>query len=153
MGGRDERELDGEIERDSGVTVESTEDRPSGDRVRARLRQGGTVLSPRALALALVFVTAGVVVFDGVVPVAGPLVGVLAAAFVYGTVSGGRRYVELATAGAVVGGGAALLGHVAVTLLGPGLALTALGTGGGAVAALFGHYLGRDLRDGLTREI
>jgi hypothetical protein len=107
------------------------------------------------LFLSLVLTVIGVVVI-GAIPllgIVGELLGIFVAGFLYGTITGENRYVEHALSGALVGGGSALLGNLVLTLLGTGLPLVALGVIGGAIASTAGHYFGRDLRKGLTRDL
>jgi hypothetical protein len=85
--------------------------------------------------------------------IVGNLVGIFVAAFAYGTATSTRRYVEFGLSGGVIGGGMALLGNLALSLVGPGLPLVAVGFAAGALAGGLGHYFGRDLRDGLTRDL
>jgi hypothetical protein len=79
-------------------------------------------------------------------------VGLLAAGFGFGLL-GRRRYVELGLAGGVVGAGASLLDFLTLSLLGAGPLVIAAGAGVGLLAAVVGHYFGRDLRDGLSRDL
>jgi MFS family permease len=128
-----------------------------GSSVRRRL---GGLFSLRTFLVALVLSVAAVVV-GGFVPVVGRLVGLFAVAFLIGIVGSERRYVEVGLAGALASG----LGFVASTLTSAffpfavrllaeyGVAVAGVGAGVGALAALVGHYVGRDLRDGLTREL
>lgn len=123
----------------------------------AGLRSGaGRVFSPRGFLLALATLAAGLVLAGSVVPdfiPVGGMLGVFLAAFGLGAV-GRRRYVEIGLAGAAVAGVALLVDHLAFTLLGGvGLPLAAFGATAGALAALLGHYFGRDLRTGLTRDL
>lgn len=123
----------------------------------------GRAFSVKALLVAVVALGVGSVA-GGFVPIVGTLGrigGILAAAFALGLVSPRRRYVETACAGAVVGVASAVLGLVSASVL-PigmqflseyGLGLGAVGAVLGVVLALGGHYFGRDLRDGLTRDI
>jgi len=127
-------------------------DRESRSR-RARLHaRAGRVFSLRrflaALAVAAVGLLLAGLVVPGFVPLGG-LLGVFAAAFALG-LAGWRRYVEFGFAGAAVAAVALLLDYVALSVLG---AVTAFGAGSGALVALLGHYFGRDLRDGLTRDL
>ena len=72
-----------------------------------------------------------------------------------------RRYVETALAGVVVGAATSLLGllpvgflPVGVRFLGEyGVGVAGFGAVLGLVLAVVGYYFGRDLRDGLTREV
>jgi hypothetical protein len=121
------------------------------------------LFSPRlflvALLLSLVAVVAGGAV--PIVGVVGRLVGLFVVAFAIGAVASDRHYLEVGLAGAVASG----LGFVVSTLTSAffpfavrllseyGIAIAGVGAGVGALAALAGHYFGRDLRDGLSREL
>jgi hypothetical protein len=83
----------------------------------------------------------------------GGLLGIAAVAFGAGLLDRRRRYVELSTAGALASGVSWLLGNLVLTAVGTGVPLVAVGVGVGAFAALLGHYFGRDLRSGLTRDL
>lgn len=108
-----------------------------------------------ALALAVGGVTLG-----GAIPLVGWLggfLGVFLAAFLVGLASARRRYAEVGLAGALAAGASFLLGAPG-TLLFPvvadyGVEIAVLGAGTGLVVALLGHYFGRDLRDGVTRDL
>jgi hypothetical protein len=113
----------------------------------------------RPFLLALACSTVGLVV-GGSVPVVGVVgrfLGIALAGFVLALVSPTRRYLEAGLAGAVVAG----LGFLLSTLVTPlfpvvaeyGLRIAGVGTTAGLVAGLLGHYLGRDLRAGLTRDL
>ncbi|TQQ83292.1 hypothetical protein EGH24_00365 [Halonotius terrestris] len=125
-------------------------------------RLGGR-FSGKALLLSLVAVAIGVGV-GGAIPIigsVGSLVGVFAATFVLGILVSESRYLETAFAGGVVVGvnfALSLLTSVALPIgvdffQQYGLAFSGVGVVIGVVLALVGHYFGRDLRDGLTREI
>ncbi|SDJ50165.1 hypothetical protein SAMN05216226_104113 [Halovenus aranensis] len=115
----------------------------------------GSVLSSRGLVVALV-VTLVFTVLSGLIPflgLLGNILGIGVAGFVYGAIASESRYVELLVAGGVVGGGSALLGNLLVITFGSMTGLLGAGLAGGAIAAVVGHYFGRDFRDGLTREV
>ena len=138
------------------VDEQSPSDATTGDRVRRRIREGaGTVVSGRALLLSLVLVAAGILLAGQVLPlgVIGDLLGILVGAFLYGVGSDVRHYGELVLAGTVAGGASALLGNLVLSLVGAGVPMVAFGAVAGALAAVLGHYFGRDLRDGLTRDL
>lgn len=164
------RERESQLERDVSVDVDAIEAGVESDRVdtaldasetdekagdgwlRSRL---GSVATTRSLLVAFVLAVAGIVVF-GAVPflgVLGELLGIAAAGFAYGLGSPRRRYTETAVAGALVGGGSALLGNLVLVLAASGMTLLAVGLAGGALAGVVGHYFGRDLRHGLTRDL
>ena len=121
------------------------------------------LFSPRLFLVALVLSIVAVVA-GGAVPIVGVigrLVGLFVVAFAIGAVASDRHYLEVGLAGAVASG----MGFVVSTLTSAffpfavrllseyGIAIAGVGAGVGALAALVGHYVGRDLRDGLTREL
>ncbi|MFB6126575.1 MAG: hypothetical protein ABEJ79_04670 [Halolamina sp.] len=119
------------------------------------------VFSPRAFGLALALAVGGVVV-GGAVPVVGVVgryVGLLLAGLGVGLVLGGRRYLEVGLAGALAAGTGFLLSTLSALPMAAaladqtGVALAGVGVGTGVVCALAGHYFGRDLRAGVTREL
>lgn len=159
-----QRQREPDIGDDVGIDVDvpeqTRESSPQGaatdDGTRTRIRESaGNVVSGKALVLSLVLVVGGMVVGGWQLPLdtIGGLLGIVVAAFLYGVGSEVRHYVELALAGAIAGGGSALLGNLVLSLLGVGIPAVAFGAITGALAALVGHYFGRDLRDGLTREL
>lgn len=156
-------ERDTQIQRDVAVDVdtglgseEDGESGESGSRVQSFLsRTVGSVISTQSLLISLVLTIVGVIVV-GAVPllgVVGELLGIFVAAFLYGTVSSESRYLEHALVGALVGGGSALIGNLVITLLGAGLPFVAMGVVGGVLAGTGGHFFGRDLRKGLTKDL
>ena len=114
--------------------------------------------SLRSFLLAFVAVIGGMVA-GSAVPFIGSvtsILGVLAGAFLLGLLSGKRRYFPVAVAGAVAAVAAsATLGALTFAFIESlGLAPSAaIGTTTGVLAAVVGHYLGRDLRAGLTRDV
>lgn len=123
----------------------------------------GGWFSPKAFALALLLSLVGAGL-GGSVPLVGfvgRFVGLFLAAFVVGVVASHRRYVETGLAGALLVGGSFALSLLSIGVLpvgyhylqrfGPAWALA--GAGLGLVVSLVGHYFGRDLRAGFTREL
>jgi hypothetical protein len=146
-------ERDSQIQREFEIGVDERT-RPTEDNEESQGRLE-SLISPTAVLVAVVLSVLGTLLV-GSIPLlgfGGELLGVAVAGFLYGLVANARHYLELALAGALVGGGFALLGNLVLTLLGAGIPLVAVGVVGGAVAGVVGHYFGRDLRDGLTREI
>ncbi|WP_302081874.1 hypothetical protein [Salinibaculum rarum] len=131
---------------------EQTDSAGLGSRLRARV---GEFVSGRGLVVSAVLTLASALVVGGFLPfgIVGNLVGIFVAAFAYGTVTSTQRYVELTLAGGALGAGLTLLGNLALSLLGAGVPLVAVGFAAGALAGGLGHYFGRDLRDGLTRDL
>ncbi|WP_135364807.1 hypothetical protein [Halosimplex halophilum] len=137
----------------------------SGRSLRSRLTPsigrpslGVSVPSLRSFLLAAVVVIGGM--FAGsAVPLIGSvtgLIGLFLGAFLLGAVSGTRRYVPVAVAGAAAAVFATMMQGVLTLTFVESLGLgptAALGATTGIVVAVLGHYFGRDLRDGLTREI
>jgi hypothetical protein len=144
---------------DDDTTTETADStRQSG--VSARL---GGLFSVRTFLVALLCSVVAVVA-GGAIPLVGflgRLGGLVAVGFAVGLLASKRHYAEVALAGALASG----LGFVASTLTSAffpfavsllseyGVAIAGVGAGVGALAALVGHYFGRDLRDGFTREI
>lgn len=159
--------IDREYAPDESSTDQESDD--SGGRLSGTRRRLGRVFSPRAFLVDLVVALVGVGIASsaaGFVPIpfvgqiAG-LVGLFLAAFLVGAVRSRRQYLEVTLAGAVAMALVVLGGTltsvflpVGVSLLREyGVAIVGAGAGTGAVVSLLGHYFGRDLRDGLTREI
>lgn len=114
------------------------------------------LFSPKAFLAVVLVLGAGLLVGGTAFPFAGVgrFLGLGVAAFLVGLVGSRRRYLETAVAGASVGAVAATLDFVTVALLGGSTrTLVAAGAGAGALACLLGYYFGRDLRDGLTRDV
>jgi hypothetical protein len=146
-------ERDSQIQREFEIGVdEPATSEQTTEESQSRLE---SLVSPTVVVVAVVLSILGTILI-GSVPLlgfAGELLGVAVAGCLYGLVADSRHYLELALAGALVGGGFSLLSNLVLTLLGAGIPLVAVGVLGGAVAGVVGHYLGRDLRDGLTREL
>jgi hypothetical protein len=117
------------------------------------------LFAPRTFLLAIVLSVVGLVA-GGAVPVVGYLgrfFGIALAAFTLAFLVSGRRYVEAGLAGALAAGLGFVLGTLNSALFPVvadyGLQIAGVGTTAGLLAALLGHYLGRDLRAGLTKEL
>jgi hypothetical protein len=145
----------------SGAAEADTDDGPGLlSRLRPSVGLGGTGdltngLTTRSFVVSLVVTVVFMLGVGGVVPLPGAgLLGVFLGAFLLGLVSGKRRYLFLVLSGGLAAGLNALFGSLTLAFL-AGLAapLAALGAGGGALAAVLGHYFGRDLRAGLTRDM
>ncbi|EMA55640.1 hypothetical protein [Halococcus salifodinae] len=123
-----------------------------GSRLRDR---AGQLFSLRTFVVALALTAVGMAL-GGFVPLVGGVlgfVGVFVATFVLGAVGDRSQYLEAGIASAAVAGGWSLFGNLTLVAVGAGLPLLAVNAGIGLLAGLVGHYFGRDLRDGLTREI
>lgn len=124
--------------------------------VRDRLQNP---ISGRGFVLVLLLLTGGLLL-GGMIPLVGWIgrfLGLFLAAFVVGLVSSRRRYAEVGLAGALATGASFLVSALG-TVLFPvvanyGMEIAVVGVGSGLVVALLGHYFGRDLRDGLTRDV
>jgi hypothetical protein len=113
------------------------------------------LFSVRAFLLLFVLTAVGMVVAGATLPPGsvGGLVGIAVVAFAAGLGSEQRRYAEVTLSGGLAAGLSWVLGNLAISVLGAGVPLVAVGIGAGALAGLLGHYFGRDLRDGLTRDL
>ena len=153
---RDVDELLSEVD-DSATDADDGRQRTSHgtDREPTLRERAGDVFSPRVFLAALVLTAIGVSL-GRFVPLVGGLlgfVGVFFVAFALGVVSEQRHYTEAGLAGALVASGWSVLGSFTLVLVGVGLPLVAASAGLGLLCGLLGHYFGRDLRDGLTREL
>lgn len=166
-------ETDGESSTGTDGSPAADEPTASGDagadggRLRDRLpglpSVSGSLFGPRRFLLALGLAVAGLVV-GGAVPFVGFVtryVGLFVAAFGYGLVTDRSAYTEVGLAGAVAAAVTLLLGTLTTggfvlgaDLVGRyGVALTGVGVGLGLLVSVVGHYFGRDLRAGLTRDV
>lgn len=113
----------------------------------------GEYFSPKAFLALVGALGVGLLVGDLAIPIAGRIVGLFAVAFAIGLVTSKRRYLETTAAGVSVGAVAAVFNHAFLTVAGLGQAVLAVGVTVGLVATLLGYYFGRDLKDGLSREV
>ncbi|AZH26527.1 hypothetical protein [Haloplanus aerogenes] len=141
-----------------GLTSDDGDEQSGGSRfsLGARFRR---LFAPRVFLLALVLSVVGLVA-GGLVPVVGYLgrfLGIALAGFALAFLVSGRRYVEVGLAGALTAGLGFVLGTLNSVLFPVvadyGLQIAGVGTTAGLLAALVGHYFGRDLRAGLTKEL
>ncbi|WP_181686256.1 hypothetical protein [Halorhabdus salina] len=138
---------------------------PNGRLARVRSRLGGlvsfrprfgTIFSIRSFLLALAGTVLGAIGFGIAIPFfdsIAALGGIFAAAFLGGTISSRRQYLEFTLAGAATAALGMISKFMVVAMVGQGELLAIFGAGSGAIAALLGHYFGRDLRAGLTTDI
>lgn len=123
-------------------------------RLRPRAPRLTRLFDPRFFLLALVGTLVGV--FGGVFLPLGPigsLIGLGVVAFVLGLIADGRRYLEVGAAGALVSGVSALLGNAFLSVAGYGVPIAVFGASAGFGLAVAGFYIGRDLKDGFTKEL
>jgi len=135
-------------------TATSPDEQSSEDAgvIRSRLASIATL---RSLGTALALSVVGIVAlgFVPILSIANGALGIATAGFAYGLGSEHRRYLEMALAGAVSGGGTTLLGNLAVAAFALGTTLLGVALLAGAVTGVVGHYFGRDLRAGLTADL
>jgi len=141
----------------AGEKSDSERSQPAGESA-ADSQQGwlGQYFSPKGF-LAITFVLGvGLLVGNAVVPLAsiGGTVGALAVAFALGLATSKRRYLEVGLGGGTAGGLSGLLQTDLTTALMVSVSMPILiGAAVGFVASIVGYYFGRDLRDGLARDI
>jgi len=157
-GGVDAGQGAGSNKRSAATTARSTDATPG------RIGVTGRWLSMTALAIAL-GATGGGAVLGGLIPLIGGTIGtaggVLLGAFLFGMGARSNRYAESGLAGALVGAATAVTSVLGIGFLPVGidylsqwgLPLLAVGGGVGLCLGLLGHYLGRDLRAGVTQEL
>jgi len=116
---------------------------------------GGSYFSVRALIVAFVAIGGGMTL-GSLVPMIPfmAFAGIPVGSFLHGLLDRERRYAETAVAGGLLAGLAVITSLLPQVLAGlDGTRLFAIAAAVGMVLAVVGHYFGRDLRDGLTREI
>lgn len=113
------------------------------------------VFSPRAFVAAVLLTGVGLLAASAAIPLPlSGLLGVFAAAFVFGAVADRRRYAEVASAAGLVAAASVVTDYLVWTVFGGvGVPLLAVGGALGAAAGAAGVYFGRDLRAGLTRDL
>lgn len=145
---------------ETNVTTDATGDATTGSGSRlGRFTPSvstGDLFSPKAFFAFVLLLSSGLLVGNAVIPFAGlgGLVGAFGMAFLAGLITSKRRYLEVLTGGATAGGITGLLTTdltfaIAVSFSAPIL----VGAGVGLFASVLGYYFGRDLRDGLARDI
>jgi hypothetical protein len=166
---RDDKSM-GDAELDEFLDTDDAEENnvdtePVGRFARIRSRFGNTVsvrprlgrlFSVRSFLLALAGTVLGAIGFGIVVPFfdsLAALAGIFAAAFLGGAIGSRRIYLEFTLAGAVTAALGTLSKFMVVAMVGQGELLAIFGAGSGAIAASLGHYFGRDLRAGVTRDV
>ncbi len=109
--------------------------------------------SPKAYFALIMVIGAGLFAGNTVIPFAGRMIGIFGAAFLIGLVTSKRRYLEMTAAGVSVGIVAAMFNFTLFAMLGSTGNMLAVGTTTGALACLGGYYFGRDLKNGLARDV
>ncbi|WP_137291389.1 DUF456 domain-containing protein [Natronorubrum halophilum] len=109
--------------------------------------------SPKAFLALVLLIGSGLLAGATVLPFGGRMIGMFAVAFMIGLVTSKRRYLEVAAAGTSVGAVSAVVGNMFIAVAGSFQTVVAVGVAVGLVACLIGYYFGRDLRDGLSRDI
>lgn len=135
---------------------EAAERGRTGSRLRARLRSPlSGLFSLQAFLVILVLSLTAMLLVGTVLPLGGiaGLLGIALVGFAFGVAREEGRYLEILLAGAIASGVGSFLDYLVLTLAGIGVPLVALGTAAGAFAGAIGHYFGRDLRNGLTRDV
>lgn len=152
------RERESQIERDVAVDVEPGID-GAGQSADREESDDGVIssrvpMTGRSLLVALVLSVAGVFLF-GLIPLLpfSTLLGIAGAGFAYGLGTDTQRYLEMAIAGALAGGGSMLLGNLLLVTIASGTTLFGFALLSGVISGVVGHYFGRDLRAGLTRDL
>ncbi len=144
-----EAERTREREADTAVT-DASDTAGSGDQ-----ESGGTLFSLRALVVAFVAIGGGMTL-GSLVPVIPftAIAGIPLGAFLHGLLDSQRRYAETVLAGGLLASLAVVTSLLPQLVAGlNGTRLFAVAGAVGAVLGFVGHYFGRDLRDGLTKDI
>ncbi|MFP9190804.1 DUF456 domain-containing protein [Natronosalvus vescus] len=149
----------------SRATSESGSNSDDGSRLRLRNWRAGfsipslgapsSYFSPKAFLVVLLTLAAGMVAGGVFLPLGGigRIVGIVVVAFVIGLLTTKRRYLELASAGAAVGVVGSLFDFALLLPTDAGQRVLAIGAGAGLLATVVSYYFGRDLRNGLSRDL
>ncbi|RQG91646.1 DUF456 domain-containing protein [Natrarchaeobius halalkaliphilus] len=118
-------------------------------------RSLGEYFSPKAFFALALLVSAGLLAGQTLSPIGsiGRIGGMFAIAFFVGLLTSKRRYLEVSAVGVSVGAVAMVLFDFTLAVVGSGRLLVAIGAAVGLVATVAGYYFGRDLRDGLVRDV
>jgi len=146
------RESESDTDRIAGTTDTGAETR-SDDATDSSA--AGSYFSVKALVVAFVAIGGGMTL-GSLIPMIPytALLGIPLGAFLHGLLDSERRYIETAIAGALLSGLAVVSSLLPQLLAGlNGARLFAIAGSFGLVFALVGHYFGRDLRSGLTKDI
>lgn len=153
--GVDPEEFDTEfgVGKSATTETESTTDTDSSRVGRVR-RRAGSIFSPTTFVLQLAAMLVGAFAAGTLIPVVPftGFLGILVMAGLMGTISSRPRYVEAAVAGGASGAVALFFGAIGLTMV-TGGTVPLVGAVVGALAALVGFYAGRDIRDGVTRDL
>jgi hypothetical protein len=164
----DSGSVEAEVETDTDTRTQTDEVVAHDGDVRSRGRLAGlrqrvpsprlprsrrSLFSPAAFGTALLLGAAAMLLGTLVPLPASRFVLLFVATFAYGAVGDTARYAECVVAGAAAGTvgfllSVALGGALLPVLGGFGAEIAGIGVGAGALAALAGHYFGRDLRAG-----
>jgi VIT1/CCC1 family predicted Fe2+/Mn2+ transporter len=153
-----ERTRDAEADTAGSTDTASTDpraDTASGSAAETTEETGGSYFSLQALVVAFVAIGAGMTL-GSLVPMIPftAFAGIPVGAFLHGLLDSERRYAETAVAGGLLSGLAVATSLLPMLLAGlDGTRLFAIASSVGIVLALLGHYFGRDLRNGLTRDL
>lgn len=121
-----------------------------------RSSDGTNYFSPKSFLALVLALGAGMLAGSIVVPLipaAGAGIGLFLIAFLLGLSTSTRRYLEVGAAGTGVGALVTLLSNPVVAFASSMRTFAALGAGLGLVICVLGYYFGRDLRDGLSRDL
>ena len=150
------RDGDGDTESTDATGTDVSDTGPLTDEATATTEEsGGSYFSVRALIVAFVAIGGGMTL-GSLIPVIPFTVfaGIPLGSFLHGLLDRERRYVETAVVGGLLAGLAVVTSLLPQVLAGlDGMRLFAIAAAVGLVLSLVGHYFGRDLRNGLTRDI
>jgi uncharacterized membrane protein len=150
-------ELLREIEDDTSQAGQDTQPEQETESRRSRIANNvQQVFSPRRFLVSLVLISVGLYAAGSLIPIipATGLIGVFVATFALGVINSEQWYVEIGVASAVASGVSVLSDILLLTIASRfGIGLVVAGVAVSVVVALLGHYFGRDLRGGMTKEI
>lgn len=138
----------------------STQSEPETESRRSRIANSASqIFSPRRFLVSLVLIAVGLFITSLIpiissIPATG-LIGVFAAAFLLGALNDEQWYPEIGVASAVASGVSVFSSNLLVITVANryGIGIVVAGVVASVIVALLGHYFGRDLRGGMTKEI
>jgi len=150
------RDADADAESTDSTATDLTATGPLTDEATDTAEESsGSYFSVRALVVAFVAVGGGMTL-GSLIPMIPftAFAGIPLGSFIHGLLDRDRRYAETAIAGSLLAGLAVITSLLPQVLVGlNGTRLFAIAAAVGLVLSVMGHYFGRDLRDGLTRDI
>ncbi|MDS0259668.1 hypothetical protein NDI56_09720 [Haloarcula sp. S1CR25-12] len=148
-------DAEGSTDTDTAASTAASADLLSDSGSETAEESTGSYFSVRALLVAFGAIGIGMTL-GSLIPIVPftAFAGIPVGSFLHGLLDSERRYAETAVAGGLLSGLAVVTSLLPMLLAGlDGTRLFVIAAAAGMVLAVLGHYFGRDLRDGLTRDL